>query len=93
MSTTHHGPRTGAAWVFPVVNFAGRLTTAEIRVTRPGLIVVSTPDGGSFAVDPDSQFNQFNQFRPCGRHAWRPCWFRSALHEPLNTGKGCPVVI
>jgi hypothetical protein len=61
MSTTHHEPRTvQVARVFPVINIAGRVTSAEIAVTPSGLIVVTTPDGGSFAVDPDDQFNQFS---------------------------------
>jgi hypothetical protein len=43
-----------------VINIAGRLTSAQVTVTPSGLIVVNTPDGGSFAVDPDDQFNQFS---------------------------------
>jgi hypothetical protein len=48
------------ARVFPVTNIAGRVTSAEIAVTPSGLIVIRTPDGGSFAVDPDDQFTQFS---------------------------------
>jgi hypothetical protein len=49
-------PSVHYAWTFEVIDFAGHLTSAQVVVTRSGLIVVSTPDGGSFAVDPDDQF-------------------------------------
>lgn len=53
-------PPVQFGWSFPVINFAGRLTSAQVVVTSSGLIVVRTPDGGSFAVDPDDQFSAFS---------------------------------
>jgi hypothetical protein len=31
-----------------------------VVVTPTGLIVITTPDGGSFAVDPEGQFTEFS---------------------------------
>jgi hypothetical protein len=69
MSTVPPEPAVQVAWVFPVINCAGRLTSAQVTVTPSGLIVVSTPDGGSFAVDPDDQFNQFSAALRAARQA------------------------